>query len=199
MACDCHTESEAITQRSTLKIILAINAVMFLAELTVGLIADSTGLIADSLDMLADALVYGLALMAVGESKSRKIKAARASGIFQIALACGVLLDIFRRVIYGSDPQSLLMWVFGLIALAANLTCLRLIAKHRKGEVHMRASWIFSRNDVIANVGVILAGLLVAQTGSPWPDLVMGLLISIVVMRGGLEILSDAKNERSCE
>ena len=80
----------------------------------------------------------------------------------------------------------------GFVALLANVTCLAILAKHRKGEVHMRASWIFSKNDVIANVGVMVAGLIILNTGSRWPDIVIGLAITVVVMRGGLSILREA-------
>jgi len=193
--CDCHEQAENITERSVLVTLLVINGFMFCAELILGIIADSTGLVADSIDMLADAVVYGVALYAVGRANSVKISAARWSGFFQIALACGVLADIIRRLVFGSEPHSWLMFGVGLVALAANVTCLVILSKHRKGDVHMRASWIFSKNDVIANVGVITAGLLVYFSGTRWPDLVIGLLIVFVVIRGGIQILKDAAGE----
>jgi Co/Zn/Cd efflux system component len=121
-----------------------------------------------------------------------KQRAAQWSGVFQVALACGILLDVTRRAIYGSEPDSLLMMGVSVVALAANAYCLTLLAKHRDGEVHMRASWIFSRSDVIANAGVILAGVLVAATGSRWPDLVVGGAIALVVLHGGRAILRSA-------
>ena len=129
---------------------------MFLVEITLEIISESTALIADSLDMLADATVYGIGLYAVGKAALMKVKAAHISGMFQIILGIAVLIDIFRRTIYGSDPDSLLMITVGIMAFIANAICLQLISKHRDGEVHMRASWIFSKNDVIANLGIIL-------------------------------------------
>jgi Co/Zn/Cd efflux system component len=75
------------------------------------------------------------------------------------------------------------------LALAANATCLLALARHRGGGVHMQASWIFSTNDVIANVGVILAGALVSWTRSAIPDLVIGTIIGLVVLRGAVRIL----------
>jgi len=176
-------------------ILLSINGFMFVAELITGLFADSTGLVADSLDMLADATVYGIALYAVGRAHSVKIAAARWSGFFQIALACGVLLEIIRRMVFGSEPHSWFMLGVGIVALIANLICLGILAKHRKGEIHMRASWIFSKNDVIANLGVIIAGLLVYFFETGWPDLAIGFLITVVVFRGGIQIMRDAKAE----
>ena len=193
--CDCHEQAESITEKSVLITLLVINGFMFCAELILGIIADSTGLIADSIDMLADAAVYGIALYAVGRAKSVKISAARWSGFFQIALACGVLADIVRRLVFGSEPHSWLMFGVGLVALTANVTCLAILARHRKGEVHMRASWIFSKNDVIANIGVIVAGLLVYFSGTRWPDLAIGLVIVAVVFRGGAQIIRDAASE----
>eukprot|EP01025_Chloroclados_australasicus_P032476 TRINITY_DN32955_c0_g2_i4.p2 TRINITY_DN32955_c0_g2~~TRINITY_DN32955_c0_g2_i4.p2 ORF type:complete len:164 (-),score=30.50 TRINITY_DN32955_c0_g2_i4:91-582(-) len=147
---------------------------MFVAEVMVGWIAESTALLADSLDMLADATVYGIALYAASRSGGTQRTAARVSGVLQIALGLGVLVEVIRRTLFGSEPTSHLMIGAGAVALVANLICLRLIAKHREGGAHMRASWIFSKNDVIANTGVIVAGLLVMALGSRVPDLVVG-------------------------
>jgi len=193
--CGCEIEIKDKAQRGVLLWLLAINGVMFVAEMVAGIIGDSTALIADSLDMLADATVYAIGLYAVGRSLLVKAKAAHLSGIFQIVLGLGVLFDIVRRTIVGSEPESMIMVIVGMVALVANTICLVLIYKHRKGEVHMRASWVFSKNDVIANLGVISAGLLVAYTGSFWPDLIIGLLIATIVMRGGLYIIKDANRE----
>lgn len=179
-----------------LVVLLVINAAMFGLELVTGIIAESTGLIADSLDMLADAVVYGIGLYAVGRPASARIRAAFASGYFQMALALVVALDVGRRAVFGSDPEPHYMMIIGLIALAANVLCLRLIAGHRDGGVHMRASWIFSKNDVIANTGVILGGGLVYMTGVRWPDLLIGIAIACIVFRGARAIIGDARNER---
>lgn len=194
--CDCKVEVESRAQARVLRILLGINATMFVVEVVLGILAESTGLIADSLDMLADAAVYTVGLYAVGKAIRTKARAAMLSGILQITLALGVALEIVRRFFSGSDPEAVLMVVVSLLALAANIVCLRLISRHRDGEVHMRASWIFSRNDVIANAGVILAGALVYLLNSRWPDLVIGALIVIVVARGGLAIVADARSEQ---
>jgi Co/Zn/Cd efflux system component len=172
-----------------LKLLLSINAIMFLVEIVVGFWAQSTGLIADSLDMFADAAVYGLSLYAVGRSAALKTRAAHMAGWLQLALALLALSEVVRRFIYGSEPVSGLMMGMGLIALVANATCLVLIAKKRNAGAHMKASYIFSSNDVIANAGVILAGGLVALTGSAYPDLVIGLIVGLVVLNGARRIL----------
>ena len=177
-------------ESGTLWILLAINGLMFLVEMTMGLIAQSAGLIADSLDMLADAAVYGLALYAVGHGIKMQVRAAHVAGILQLILAAGVLVEVGRRFLFGSDPQSLMMMAVASVALIANISCLLLIAKHREGGAHMKASWIFSANDVVINLGVVLAGLLVAWTGSNYPDLIIGGVVGGVVLIGAKRILA---------
>lgn len=178
------------------KTLLGINAFMFITEMALGILSESSALIADSLDMLADATVYGIGLFAVGKSKLVKIKAAHLSGIFQVLLGVLVLIDVIRRLIYGSEPESLLMILVGMAALIANISCLILISKYKEGEVHMRASWIFSKNDVIANVGIIIGGGFVYLLETRFPDLIIGMIISIIVIRGGIDIIKDAYHEK---
>jgi len=169
--------------------LLAINGIMFFFELGLGLYADSTGLIADSLDMLADAAVYGMSLYAVGKSARLKTRAARVSGYLQIGLAVFTLIEVCRRFVYGSEPVGQIMMAVSFLALIANVSCMALLSKHREGAVHMKASWIFSTNDVIANIGVIVAGGLVYLFASSWPDLIIGTIITLVVFKGALTIL----------
>jgi len=195
--CGCEMEAQNDQERKTLVIVLGINAFMFVFELVLGLVAESTGLIADSLDMFADASVYSIGLYAVGKSAVLKGKAAKLSGIVQIVLAVLVLFDVLRRFILGSEPVSALMMGVGVIALVANSICLSLISKHRDGGIHMRASVIFSTNDVIANIGVIVSGALVWALGSRYPDLVIGLIIAAVVLRGGIRILKEAMEHQA--
>lgn len=189
--CDCHFEARNAEQRRVLLTVFAINSVMFVVELVVGIFAQSSGVIADSLDMLADALVYGVVLAAIGRADAIKQRAARWSGLFQFGLALCILCDVVRRAVQGSEPQSQLMMIIASVALVANACCLSLLHRHRDGEAHMRASWIFSRSDVIANAGVIVAGLLVWATGSRWPDLIVGSVIAVVVAKGGAQILRE--------
>jgi len=193
--CGCEVEIKDASQKRVLYWLLGINAVMFFVEMTVGIFADSTALIADSLDMLADAIVYGIGIYAVGKSLLHKANAAQISGYFQLMLGVIILIDITRRLFLGSEPVSSLMIGMGFIALIANVACLVIIRNHKNDEVHMRASWIFSANDVIANMGVIIAGILVVWLDSRIPDLVIGCIVSIVVLRGAWLILKDAKQE----
>ena len=184
------------TQSSILWALLLINACMFVVELSAGLYAQSTGLLGDSLDMFADAVVYGVALYAVGRSLLAKANAAMLSGAFQIVLAVLVLADVVRRYLLGSDPLFTIMIAIGALALLANMACLIIIWGQREGEVHMRASYIFSQNDVIVNVGVVLGGVLVWALNSRLPDLVIGAVVSFAVLRGGIRIVREAASER---
>jgi Co/Zn/Cd efflux system component len=173
----------------TLWTVLAINAAMFVVEGVAGWIAESTGLLADGLDMLADALVYGAALYAVGRDPALKRRAARLCGVLQVVLSLTALAEVLRRAFFGSDPAPPLMVAVSILALAANVTSLWLVARHREGGVHMKATYICTTNDVLANLGVIAAGGLVAWTGSAIPDLLIGTTIAGVVLRGALRIL----------
>ena len=195
--CGCGIEIKNREESRVLIILLSINAFMFVVEIVLGIMSESTAIIADSLDMLADATVYGIGLYAVGRSPLVKIKAAHLSGIFQVILGVLVSADVIRRLIYGSEPESFLMISVGLRALVANVICLTLIAKHKDGEVHMRASWVFSKNDVIANLGIIISGGFVYLLDSRFPDLIIGMIISIIVIRGGIHIIKDSRNEKS--
>ena len=195
--CDCHIEIKDASQRQILIKLLAINATMFVLEISMGWYAQSTGLIADAMDMLADAAVYGVGLYAVGKSVAQKARAALISGWFQLILGLSILVDIVRRIFIGSEPESLLMMTVGLIALIANVICLKLIEQHRHGDVHMRASWIFSKNDVIANLGVIVSGVLVMLFEHRLPDLIIGCVIALIVLNGARMIILDARKEMS--
>jgi len=184
------TAISAEQESGTLRWLLGINAVLFAVEMTAGLIAQSTGLIAESLDNFADAAVYGLALYAVGHSVKMQVRAAHLAGVLQLILAVGALAEVVRRFVFGSEPESLVMMGIAFIALIANTTCLLLISKHREGGAHMKASWIFSANDVVINLGVITAGALVAWTGSNYPDLIIGSIAGIIVLNGARRILA---------
>lgn len=139
---------------------LVLNATMFVVGITAGLIAHSSGLIADALDMLADTFAYGIALLAVSRGPRFKRNAAYSSGWILAVLGLGVLLDTGQRALGESEPVGWIMIASASASLAVNLMVLRLLAPFRKSEVHLRASWLFTRADVIANIGVIAAALL---------------------------------------
>jgi cation diffusion facilitator family transporter len=198
MSCDCRREGVEI-QRHVFVLLLAINATMFWLEIVSGILANSTALMADSLDMLADAAIYGIALYAVGEPNSAKRAAALTSGIFQGVLGLLLVAEVIRRFLYGSEPASLVMIAVGAAALAANISCLWLLRKQREGEVHVRASWIFTRTDALANLGTIFGGGLVLATRSALPDLIVGAAIALVVLYGSFEIVRDVAVQKLSE
>ncbi|QGY46594.1 cation transporter [Maribellus comscasis] len=174
--------------------VLLINFSFFLIEIGFGLVSKSMGLVADSLDMLADAIVYGLSLWAVGGAVSRKKKVAKWSGYFQLLLALTGIVELIRRFIgFEALPDFRVMIVVSVFALLANYACLYLLHKSKSKEAHMKASMIFTSNDIIINTGVIAAGLLVMLTQSKYPDLIIGAIVFIIVVRGALRILKLGK------
>ncbi len=187
------SESSAV-QSKLLWTVLIINFGFFIIEMTSGLISRSMGLVADSLDMLADSLVYGLSLWAVGSTLIRKKKVARLSGYLQLTLALIGLFEVIRRFIGVEQmPDFRIMIIVSLLALIANYICLYLLQKSKSNEAHMKASMIFTSNDIIINVGVILAGILVLVSNSKYPDLIIGAIVFLVVVRGALRILKLGK------
>lgn len=187
------TESDQ-KERKMLWAVLIINFSFFIIEMLYGWLSHSMGLIADSLDMLADSLVYGMSLIAVGNTLIKKKKVAQWSGYFQILLALIGLAELLRRV-FGSSvvPEFKEMIGISILALIANSVCLYLIQKAKSKEAHMQASAIFTSNDIVINSGVIVAGVLVYFTQSKYPDLVIGLIIFTIVVRGAIRILKLAK------
>ncbi len=181
-------------QSKVLWTVLFINFGFFIIEMTTGLISKSMGLVADSLDMLADAFVYGLGLWAVGSLDIRKKKVARLSGYFQLFLALLGIMEVIRRFLgFEVLPDFRVMIGVSFLALTANSVCLFLLQKSKSTEAHMRASMIFTSNDVIINAGVILAGILVLLTRSKYPDLVVGAIVFMIVIRGAFRILKLGK------
>lgn len=177
-------------QQKVLRIVLVINALFFALEMSGAWLFDSMGLMGDSLDMLADALVYGLSLYVVGRSALAKKRVAKTAGYLQILLALLGFGEVLRRFFAQAsypDPAAML-WI-SLAAFAANLYCLWLLQKQNTEEPHMKASQIFTANDLIINTGVMLAALGVWYSGSAWPDLLIGGLVFLIVMRGALRIL----------
>lgn len=180
---------DSVRERRTLWILFAVNATMFVVGVVAAWIAHSTGLLADSLDMFADAAVFGLALYAIGRNKALQLRVAHAAGGLQLVLAVGALVQVVRRAIEGGAPEAPVMMTVAAVSLVANTFCLWLMTKHRDGGAHMKASTVFLANDVLANLGVIAAGIVVALTGSPYPDLLIGSIIAMVVLLGARRIL----------
>jgi cation diffusion facilitator family transporter len=169
---------------------------MFVVEVASGWLAHSTGLVADGLDMLTDASAYAIALVAIGRSQAFKAKAATLSGALLLLVGIGLLIEIAWLAYSGSEPAGAWMMAVALVALAVNIIVLRLLARHRSDEVHLRAAWIFTRADVVANAAVIVSGAAVIATGIRFFDLLVGAGIGLYVIKEAFEILGEAKAAR---
>ena len=182
-------------QRGTLKIVLAVNAIMFLVILLAALYGSSTALLADSLDNLGDALTYGLSLFAVSRGASTKAKVALFKGVLIFLAACAVVAQIAYKLFVPSIPIFEIMGVFSLLGLAANTLCLYLLWRHRHEDVNMSSVWECSRNDIASNVSVFVAAGAVWLTGSGWPDIVVALGLVLFLLRSSIRVISSAMLE----
>lgn len=189
------TFSENTNQKKTLWAVLAINFIFFIIEMTTGLISKSMGLVADSLDMLADSFVYGISLFAVGGTIVKKKRIAKIAGYFQIILAIVGFIEVLRRYFAEEQlPDFFTMIIVSIFALVANGVCLYILQKSKgKNEAHMKASMIFTSNDIIINLGVIIAGILVHWLHSSKPDLIIGTIVFVLVIQGAIRILKLSK------
>ncbi|TMJ13967.1 MAG: cation transporter [Alphaproteobacteria bacterium] len=179
-------------QKRVLVAVLLLNAAMFVAEFGAGIAAGSAALMADSVDMFGDALVYGISLYAISRSDRWKAGVALGKGLLILAFGIGVAVQIGGRLETGAPPSSLLMTVFGTLALAVNLACVRLLWRFRTQDVNMSSVFECSRNDVISNCGVLAAAGAVAATGSPWPDIAIGAVIALIFLRSAVRVIGSA-------
>lgn len=192
---DFSYNTNSTQQKRLLQQVLFINFFFFVLELLTGFLSHSMGLLADGLDMLADSIVYGLALYAVGGTVMRKNQIARASGYLQLTLAVLGFIEVIRRFMgFGDLPKFQTMVIISIFALIGNAACLYLLQKSKSDENHIKASMIFTSNDVIVNLGVILAGTLVYLTHSNIPDLIVGILVFILVGKGAFRIFKLSHN-----
>ena len=191
----CAIDQLQARQSRTLKWVLLINTVMFGVEFGAGLAAGSAALMADSLDMLGDALVYALSLYAVTRGLRWKAGAALAKGLVMAGFGLLVLGQIVYRMFSAAPPEAATMGAVGLLALAANLVCLRLLTRHRDEDINMRSVWLCSRNDIVANVSVLAAAGLVAVVHQPWPDWVVGLGIAALFLHSAWRVLGQSWRE----
>lgn len=195
--CDQSSELELlrVRQSGTLKIVLAINAVMFLVIVAAALYAGSSALLADSLDNLGDALTYGLSLWAVHLGLRMKARVALFKGVLILLAALAVLAQIGYKLINPTVPLFEIMGIFSLLALAANGVCLALLWQHKAEDINMSSVWECSRNDIVANISVFVAAAGVWATGSNWPDLLVAFLLVVFLLRSASRVLSSAHAE----
>lgn len=193
--CDSKSsELEAIREKqgTVLKIVLLINLIMFFVEAISGFMARSTSLLADSLDMLGDAFVYGFSLYAIGKTPRWGASTSLLKGSIMLLFGIGVLFEATRRFLSPETPVAATMGLVGGLAFAANVTCAILLMRHRNDDLNMRSTWLCTRNDVVANIGVMIAAAAVGFTQSRWPDLVVGVAISTLVLKSAYSVLKES-------
>ena len=182
-------------QRRVLLIVLGINVVMFFGEIVGGFLANSTSLLADSLDMLGDALSYGLSIFAIDRGTRWKARAALGKGVIMMAFGFGVLFEAIAKSFLDVLPSAPVMGGIGVLALAANLGCLLLLTPHKNDDVNLRSTWVCSRNDIIANVGVLMAAGSVALLHSKWPDVLVGGCVATIFLASAFKVLRESFSE----
>jgi cation diffusion facilitator family transporter len=193
----CHDKGcalDALRERQgrTLRIVLAINVVLFLIELSAGIVAGSTSLMADSLDSLGDALVYAFSLFVLFRSERWRAGAALLKGLIMLGFGLAITVALVDRMLAPVLPVAEMMGGFGLFALACNATCLLLLTRHRSDDINMESVWLCSRNDILANGGVLVAAAGVAMSGSMWPDFLVGAAIALIFLRSALYVVAQA-------
>jgi len=191
----CALDALRDRQSSTLKIVLGINAVMFLVELAAGLMAGSTALLSDSLDNLGDALTYGFSLYAVSRGPHSKARVALFKGVLIFTAGIFVLAQVVYRIAVPVIPVYETMGMISLLALLANGTCLTLLWKHREEDINMSSVWECSRNDIASNLSVFVAAGGVMLFHSGWPDILVGALLALLFLRSAVKVLKGAMAE----
>lgn len=182
-------------QGTVLKWVLGINALMFVVEFSFGWLSRSSALMADSLDMFGDAAVYGFSLFALNRGAIWRARAGLSKGVIMAIFGFVVLGQATYRFLTASVPVAETMGVIGAVALVANAICLVLLYSHRADDINMRSTWLCSRNDIVSNVGVIIASVLVGLLNSGWPDLIVGVAIACLFLKSAYEVINEAKDE----
>ena len=193
----CETKTDELNalrgkHRTVLVVVLLVNAALFVVEAAAGLLAHSTALLADSLDMLGDSLVYGFSLYVLWRSAAWKAKAALLKGAIMAVFGTGVLLQIIHKTITGIVPSAETMGIIGVLVLLGNGICFLLLFRHRSDDINMRSTWLCSRNDIIANVSVLVAAIGVKIFNSGWPDIVVGAAIAALFLKSALTMLAES-------
>lgn len=191
----CELEALRHQQAAMLKVVLGINAVMFVIELLSGLASGSASLVSDSLDMLGDAMVYAFSIYAVAQSARVKAQSALLKGVVMAAFALLAFGQVIYKLAVPQVPAFEVIGGIGLLALAANGICFAMLWRHRADDINMSSVWLCSRNDLIANVGVIAAAAAVWFSGTRWPDIIVGVAIAVLFAKSAVTVLTGAARE----
>ena len=193
----CDTKAEELNtlrykHRKVLILVLAINAVLFIVEAIAGFLAHSTALLADSLDMFGDSLVYGFTLYVLWRSAESKAMAAALKGAIMAVFGFGVLIEAVYKMVAGVVPVAEIMGIIGVLVLMGNGICFLLLFRHRSDDLNMRSTWLCSRNDIIANLSVLLAAAGVKVFDSKWPDILIGAAIAALFLKSSITVLHES-------
>jgi Co/Zn/Cd efflux system component len=179
--------------RRALWIVVLLNVGYGLVEMAGGFLSDSQALKADALDFLGDGLITLLGVVAIGWGIAWRARSALIQGMFLGALGIGVLVNTLVRLAQGYVPEAGLMGAIGIGALVVNMAATAVLLPHRAGDANVRAVWMFSRNDAIGNLAVVLAALLVGWLDSSWPDIVVAFAMAALFLQSAWVIIRDAR------
>ncbi len=193
--CEIEEELARGSKRKILWLVLVINLIMFFVEGIAGWLAQSNALMADALDMLGDAAIYGFSLFVIQHDPVWRTRAAILKGIIMSIFALGILGSAIYRITHQVLPDASTMGIVGGLALAVNLFCAYLLLRFKDDDINMRSAWLCSRNDVLANLGVLVAAVAVVWTGTHWPDLAVGVIIAGLILQSSFGIFKDARLE----
>jgi cation diffusion facilitator family transporter len=193
----CETKSAELIvlrgkHKTVLVVVLAINAILFVVEAGAGLVANSTALLADSLDMMGDSFVYGFSLYVLWRSAAWKAKAALLKGGIMALFGAGVLVEVIYKIISGIIPSAETMGIIGALVLLGNGVCFLLLYRHRFDDLNMRSTWLCSRNDIVANLSVLMAAIGVKSFDASWPDILVGAAIAALFLKSAFTVLRES-------
>ncbi|MBA4801361.1 MAG: cation transporter [Euryhalocaulis sp.] len=188
-------EGASKAYRTALTVVIAINGLMFVVEMAAGFVAGSMALKADALDFAADTATYAMTFLVIGRPATTRARAALIKGGSLAVMAGVILVMTLVRTFSGETPAFDIMAPMGLAALLANAASVLILLRWRDGDANVRSVWVCSRNDMIGNIGVLIAAGLVAMTGSIWPDLVIAALLAGLFLRSSITIFRLARAE----
>ena len=196
-ACCSPTPSRDVSYSRVLWIALLANVAMFLVEIVAAVWSGSSALAADAADFLGDSANYALSLGALALGGLWISRVALLKGLAMSAYGVAVLAYAGWRAWLGVPPEAITMGVVGLLALAVNFTVAAMLYRFREGDANMRSVWLCTRNDVIANILVLVAAAGVFGTGTVWPDVAVAAILAALGLSSGRVVIRQARAELS--
>lgn len=193
---DAKFEGVSDEYKRRLWIVIALNATMFVVEMSAGHLVQSQALQADALDFAGDALTYGISLAVIGASIRARTNAALFKGFSLLLMGLWVFGSTLYRVFYAGVPTAGIMGAVGFLALLTNLASVSLLVRYKDGDANVRSVWLCSRNDAIGNVAVLFAALGVWGTATGWPDLIVATIMAVLFLSSAFQIVRQALAER---